>query len=76
MSKMGRYILAKQEEDLNKHRQVKDSVYKNPITPSDNKFMLCHLGETVRQLEKIYPNDAEFGKQIRNAIKQLIRKDE
>mgnify|MGYP003688966977 CR=1 FL=1 len=76
MSKMGRHILAKQEEELNKHRQVKDSVYKHNLEGKDNKFKLCHLGELVSQLVSIYSNDTELGKEIRNAVNQLNSKNE
>lgn len=77
MSKMGRHILAKQEEELNRQgmnineiRQVKgvDSKNNNPIEIEHNKFKLCHLGETVMKLYKKYPNDADLGKRIRELI--------
>ncbi len=74
MSKMGRHILAKQEEEMNKHRQVKgiDSNLHDydriKETIQENKFSLCHLGADIVQLYKEYPNDAELGKQVRNLI--------
>jgi hypothetical protein len=74
MSKMGRHILAKQEEELNKHRQVRgiDSNLHDydriRETIEENKFSLCHLGESIIELYKEYPNDAELGKQVRNLI--------
>jgi hypothetical protein len=74
MSKMGRHILAKQEEELNKHRQVRgiDSNLHDydriKETIEENKFSLCHLGESIIELYKEYPNDAELGKQVRNLI--------
>ena len=74
MSKMGRHILAKQEEEMNKHRQVKgiDSNLHDydriRETIQENKFSLCHLGADIVQLYKEYPNDAELGKQVRKLI--------
>ena len=74
MSKMGRHILAKQEEELNKHRQVRgiDSNLHDydriKETIQENKFSLCHLGESIIELYKEYSNDAELGKQVRNLI--------
>jgi len=74
MSKIGRHILAKQEEELNKHRQVRgiDSNLHDydriKETIQENKFSLCHLGESIIELYKEYPNDAELGKQVRNLI--------
>jgi len=74
MSKIGRHILAKQEEELNKHRQVRgiDSNLHDydriRETIEENKFSLCHLGESIIELYKEYPNDAELGKQVRNLI--------
>jgi hypothetical protein len=65
-------------EDLNKHRQVK-SVDSNQHdydrikeTIMENKFTLCHLGESVMELHEKYPNDTEFGKQVRQLI--LLKK--
>jgi len=65
-------------EDLNKHRQVK-SVDSNQHdydrikeTIMENKFTLCHLGESVMELHEKYPNDTDFGKQIRQLI--LLKK--
>ncbi len=46
------------------------------IYPKDNKFILCHLGDLVCQLEKIYHNDMDFVKEIRNVVKQLTPKKE
>jgi len=74
MSKMGRHILAKQEEEMNKHRQVAgvDSNLHdyNRIreTIEENKFSLCHLGADVIDLYKEYSNDADFGREIRQLI--------
>ncbi len=74
MGKIGRHILAKQEEELNKHRQVRgiDSNLHDydriKETIQENKFSLCHLGESIIELYKEYPNDAELGKQVRNLI--------
>ena len=74
MSKMGRHILAKQEEEMNKHRQVKgvDSNLHDydriRETIQENKFSLCHLGADIVELYKEYPNDAELGKQVRKLI--------
>ena len=79
MSKMGRHILAEKEKKLNrqgrnKHRQVK-GVDSNEHdwdrikeTIMENKFTLCHLGESVIELHEKYPNDADFGKQVRQLI--------
>lgn len=39
------------------------------ITMNENKFTLCHIGEIVNTIEKVYPNDAEFGKEVRRIIK-------
>ena len=70
MSKMGRHILAKQEEELNKHRQVAggDSNLHDyeriKETIQENKFSLCHLGADIVELYKEYPNDAELGKHM------------
>lgn len=65
-------------EDLNKHRQVK-SVDSNQHdydrikeTIMENKFTLCHLGESVLELHEKYPNDTDFGKQVRQLI--LLKK--
>jgi len=65
-------------EDLNKHRQVK-SVDSNQHdydrikeTIMENKFTLCHLGESVMELHEKYPNDTDFGKQVRQLI--LLKK--
>jgi hypothetical protein len=62
------------KEDLNKHRQVK-GVDSNKHdwdrikeTIMENKFTLCHLGESVMELHGKYPNDADFGKQVRQLI--------
>ena len=74
MSKMGRHILAKQEEELNKHRQVRgiDSNLHDydriKETIEENKFNLCHLGERIIDLYKEYPNDSDLGKEVRNLI--------
>jgi len=65
-------------EDLNKHRQVK-SVDSNQHdydrikeTIMENKFTLCHLGESVMELHEKYPHDTDFGKQVRQLI--LLKK--
>ena len=74
MSKMGRHILAKQEEEMNKHRQERgiDSNLHDydriKETINENRFSLCHLGEKVIEVSKKYPNDADFGKEIRQII--------
>ena len=58
---------------LNKHRQVKDSVY----MPDTNDFVISNeqkiliLGEYVSSLEKNFPNDKEFGNKIRNKCLEL-----
>lgn len=63
---------------LNKHRQVK-GVDSNEHdwdrikeTIMENRFTLCHLGESVLELHKKYPNDTDFGKQVRQLI--LLKK--
>ena len=58
---------------LNKHRQVKDSVY---ISDTDdfiisNEQKIIILGEYVSSLEKNFPNDKEFGNKIRNKCLEL-----
>jgi hypothetical protein len=65
-------------KNLNKHRQVK-SVDSNQHdydrikeTIMENKFTLCHLGESVMELHEKYPNDTDFGKQVRQLI--LLKK--
>jgi|TARA_R110001592_G_scaffold12056_9_gene58500 hypothetical protein len=74
MSKIGRHILAKQEEEMNKHRQVKgvDSNLHdyNRIkeTIQENRFSLCHLGADVIDLYREHSNDADFGREIRQLI--------
>ena len=72
MSKMGRHILEEQEREIanmNKHRQVKDSVYKNEDTSSkENKFLYCHIGEHVTMLQKHIGNDQEFGAKVREFL--------
>ena len=74
MSKMGRHILAQQEKELNKHRQVAgiDSNLHDydriRETIEENKFSLCHLGERIIDLYKDYPNYADLGKEVRKAI--------
>jgi len=78
MSKMGRHILEEQEKELNKHRQVAgiDSNLHDydriKETIMENKFALCHLGESVLELHEKYPNDADFGKRVRQLI--LLKK--
>jgi len=74
MSKIGRHILAKQEEEMNKHRQVA-SVDSNlhdynriKETIQENKFSLCHLGADVIDLYREHSNDADFGREIRQLI--------
>ena len=62
-------------KELNKHRQVKgidsnqhdyDRIKETVI--EQNKFKLCHLGESVMKLYKKYPNDTDLGKRIRELI--------
>ncbi len=60
-------------DNLNKHRQVKDSVY----MPDTNDFVISNeqkiliLGEYVSSLEKNFPNDKEFGNKVRNKCLEL-----
>ena len=37
-------------------------------TINENRFSLCHLGEKVVEIAKKYPNDADFGKEIRQIL--------
>jgi len=61
-------------KELNKHRQVAgvDSNLHdyNRIkeTIQENKFSLCHLGADVVELYKEYPNDNDFGREVRKLI--------
>ena len=76
-SKLKKYKLM--SKDLNEHRQVRgvdsnlhdyDRI-KETMQDSDyewNKFSLCHLGESIIELYKKYPNDADLGKEVRKAI--------
>ena len=66
-------------KELNKHRQVKgidsnqhdyDRIKETVI--EQNKFKLCHLGESVMELHEKYPNDTDFGRQVRQLI--LLKK--
>jgi len=80
MSKMGRWILDQQQKEidnLNKHRQVKgvDSI-QSQITPEQNKFLYCHLGELVDKYAKHMPNDADLGKEVRKAWLSLFEKND
>tara|TARA_R110001632_G_scaffold174370_1_gene293960 strand:- start:216 stop:410 length:195 start_codon:yes stop_codon:yes gene_type:complete len=51
---------------LNSHRQVKgiDSI-ESQITPEQNKFLYCHIGELVGTYAKNISNDQELGKKVR-----------
>lgn len=77
MSKMGRWVLDQQQKEidnLNKHRQVKgvDSI-ESQITPEQNKFLYCHLGELVHKYAKLIPNDQELGKKVREECISLFQ---
>ena len=48
-------------ENLNKLRQVKDSVYNHDPDDKDNKL-------TIEELCLIYPNDTDLGREIRILI--------
>ena len=71
-SKLKKYKLM--NEDLNEHRQVRgiDSNLHDydriQETIQDNKFSLCHLGESVIKLYDEEPNDTDLGKLVRNLI--------
>ncbi len=48
-------------ENLNKLRQVKDSVYNHDPNDKDNKL-------TIEELCLMYPNDTDLGREIRILI--------
>ena len=59
------------KEDLNKHRQVKsvDSNTSTDIYSVDNEIVaMPNITALVIHLMKKYPNDAEFGKHVREAV--------
>ena len=67
-SKLEKYKLMK---DLNKHRQVKsvDSNTNTDIYSVDNEIVaMPNITALVIHLMKKYPNDAEFGKHVREAV--------
>jgi len=64
-------------KDLNKHRQVKsvDSNTNTDIYSVDNEIVaMPNITALVIHLMKKYPNDAEFGKHVRETV--LSWKDE
>ena len=68
-SKLKKYKLM--SEDLNKHRQVKsvDSKTNTDIYSVDNEIVsMPNITALVIYLMKKYPNDAEFGKQVRETV--------
>ncbi len=71
MSKMGRHILAEQEKELNKHRQVKgvDSKTNIDIYSVDNEIVsMPNITALMMYLVKTYSNDTDLGKQVRNTV--------
>jgi len=69
--------MGEKKRGLNELRQVKDSVYKSRKTPGNyNKLGLANtmmkLGAEVIALEAKNPNDADFGKAVREYIKKYI----
>ena len=74
MSKEEKIILAKLEEEMNKLRKERgiDSNLHDydriRETINENRFSLCHLGEKVVEIARKYPNDADFGKEIRQIL--------
>jgi len=70
-SKLKKYKLM--SKDLNKHRQVK-SVDSNSIGPMTSMVLPVKLRSRadvifeIIDMEKKYPNDAELGKNIREAV--------
>ena len=68
-SKLKKYKLM--TKDLNKHRQVKsvDSNTNMSTYSIDNEIVtMPNITALVIHLMKKYPNDAEFGKHVRNAV--------
>lgn len=58
-------------KDLNKHRQVKsvDSKSNTDIYSIDNEVIaMPNITALVIHLIKKYPNDADLGKHVRNAV--------
>ncbi len=61
-------------KDLNKHRQERgiDSNLHDydriRETINENRFNLCHLGEKVMEIARKYPNDTDFGKEVRQIL--------
>ena len=58
-------------KNLNKHRQVKgvDSKSNTDIYSVDNEIVaMPNITALVIHLMKKYPNDAEFGKHVREAV--------
>ncbi len=55
---------------MSRDKEKKVSIFNNHTmrSPSDNKFVLCEFGEKVLELHKKYPNDKDFGTQIRQII--------
>jgi len=68
-SKLKKYKLM--SKDLNKHRQIKsvDSRSNTDIYSVDNEIIaMPNITSLVIYLMKKHSNDAEFGKEVRNAI--------
>ena len=64
-------------KDLNSYRHVKgiDSNLHDydriKETINENRFSLCHLGESVMRLYAEKPNDADLGKLVRELINSV-----
>ena len=74
-SKLEKYKLM--SKDLNEHRQVKsvDSKTNTDIYSIDNEIVsMPNITALVIYLMKKYPNDAEFGKHVRDTV--LLWKNE
>ena len=71
MSKMGRHVLEEQLKQMDEHRQVKsvDSNTNTDIYSVDNELIaMPNITALVIHLMKKYPNDAEFGKHVRESV--------
>jgi len=69
--------MGEKKRGLNELRQVKDSVYKSRKIPGNyNKLGLANtmmkLGADVIALDNKYPNNTDFGAEVRKRIKELI----
>lgn len=69
--------MGEKKRGLNELRQVKDSVYKSKkILRNYNKLDLANtmmkLGAEIIALDNKFPNNADFGAEVRKCIKKLI----